>query len=487
MENTRATQPDRQVSGLLPHTPVRRPIRQSLLIVAIFGVLTAALSAAALYRAIAASNANRVERAREAVAEEVARLAALGPDALAGPPTLVGLRGGLAGSAVEILDGVPLEWRTPIARMLVDRQVRGPWSLETSLGGAQLVVQIAPTPRGRLAWAAIAVRPSPYLQSWRILVGALTICALLLVGNALYALVTVRRAARALQGGLRALAQDLSAPIPRSDVRELGDIADGIATLARHLAEARRIQERLARDLARQERLAALGRVVAGVAHEVRNPLASIKLRLDLAMAGEGKEPAPLAPVVRQAIEHASSEITRLDRLVADLLIVSWRPLGPRHEVAVGELVRQRADALGPWAALRKVVIESEGEGTVEADPDAIARALDNLLRNAVEASPDGGRVDLRVQQGDEVLRVAIEDHGAGVPTARSAELFEPFFTTKAEGTGLGLAISRAVARAHGGDVLYARDGVVTRFEILLPSSGDGVRGMGIAASGAPS
>jgi signal transduction histidine kinase len=451
---------------------MRRPLRQSLLIVAVLGIFTAALSAVALYRAIGASNAQRAERAREAVAEEVARLAAVGPDGLAATPTMVGLRGGLARDPVEIVDRVPPDWREPLARMFLKKGERPDALVEATLPGGHLVARVGPAPGRRLAWAAIAVRPSPYLQSWRILVVALTLSALLLVGNALYALFTVRRAARALQGGLRALAQDLSAPIPRSDVRELGDIADGIATLARHLAEARRIQERLARDLARQERLAALGRVVAGVAHEVRNPLASIKLRLDLAVAPDAAEAArPLAPGVRQAIAHASAEITRLDRLVADLLIVSGRPLGPRHEVALGELVRERAEALAPWAALRKVAIEADGEGLVSADPDAIARAVDNLLRNAVEASPEGGSVRMRVEHGDEVLRIAIEDRGAGVPPARAAELFEPFFTTKAEGTGLGLAISRAVARAHGGDVLYTRDGAVTRFELLLPAA----------------
>src|SRR5262249_43680308 len=106
-------------------------------------------------------------------------------------------------------------------------------------------------------------------------------------------------------------------------------------------------------------------------------------------------------------------------------------------------------------------------------DPDAVARALDNLLRNAVEASPEGGRVELRVEEGDGTVRVVVEDLGPGVPAARAAELFEPFFTTKADGTGLGLALSRAPPRAPGGDVVYAREGGVTRFELVLPAAVD--------------
>jgi signal transduction histidine kinase len=440
------------------------------------GVFTAALSAAALYRAISMTTAQRIERARETIQDELAKLQAEGVEAgVPGGSYVVGMRAGITATPKrDIPAAVPIAWR-PFMTALAARATAAGGEGEISLPGGHLVARIGPAADDRFAWAAMAVKPSPTLQSWRVLVVALTISALLLVACAASALITVKRGTGALQGALNALARDLSATMPAMSVREFGDIGDGIAKLARHLAEARRIQERLGRDLARQERLAALGRVVAGVAHEVRNPLASIKLRLDLAMTT-----APsLSPELRRDIEHASSEISRLDRLVADLLIVSGRPLGPRRALAAGELLRARMETLAPWAAEKGVKLRASGDGRVIADPDALARAIDNLLRNAVEASAVGEVVDVTIDAGPNAdgatgLRIGVEDHGAGVAPARAIELFEPFFTTKADGTGLGLAISRGIARAHGGDLTYARAADVTRFELTLPESARG-------------
>jgi signal transduction histidine kinase len=200
------------------------------------------------------------------------------------------------------------------------------------------------------------------------------------------------------------------------------------------------------------------------VAHEVRNPLASIKLRLDLTAA---KEQLPDAAL--KAIATASGEIARLDRLVSDLLLVAGNKIGPRRPADLGGLVRGRIETLQPWAQERSVSLTTTGDAHVDIDHDAVARALDNLLRNAVEASPPGATVDVRVADTGDAVVVGVEDRGGGVEPARAAELFEPFFTTKAEGTGLGLAISRAIARAHGGDVTYARAGAVTCFSLSLP------------------
>jgi signal transduction histidine kinase len=333
---------------------------------------------------------------------------------------------------------------------------------EVPFGHATLVVAAEPSTTGSSAWAAYLVRPLPSAWTWRAIVVLLTLATMLLFATAVRAMVALTRGAAELNASLVSLASDLSSPIPRPAVRELGDVADGIANLAQKLAHARAEEERLGRELSRQEHLAALGRVAAGVAHEVRNPLASIKLRLDLASAS-----APLPAPVDSAIMHASSEIARLDRLVADLLVVAGRAVGPKSAASIGALIRARTDGLSVWAKERDVTLETVGDATAIIDSDAIARALDNLLRNAVEASPPGGRVDVRARALENCVSICVEDRGPGIADGTRL-LFEPFFTTKAEGTGLGLALSRAIARAHGGDVAYAREGKVTRFELTV-------------------
>jgi signal transduction histidine kinase len=429
----------------------------------------------AVNRAIVNITSLRLEHARESNTEELGRLVAAATED-APPPNIVGMRGGVAAAPAQIGARVPAAWSaTLVALAERARAMSQRADGEAVIPGARLMASAAPAPGGHLAWVATAVRPSPYLQSWRVLVAALTVSALLLVASAVTSLVTVKRGVNALLDATRALARDLTAPVPRPPVRELADIGDGVATLAGHLADSRREQERLSADLSRQERLAALGRVVAGVAHEVRNPLASIKLRLDLAASpGPGQPPLPAGAA--DAIAHASAEIARLDGLVADLLTLSGRAPGPCVPLDLGALARSRADALAPWAALRRVsvrVFEGAAPAVANGDADRLARAVDNLLRNAVEASPEGGLVEVDVGAGaDTAVRLAVVDRGVGLPADRADQLFEPFFTTKADGTGLGLAITRAIARAHGGEVRYARQDGATRFELSLPREG---------------
>src|SRR5262249_4375258 len=153
----------------------------------------------------------------------------------------------------------------------------------------------------KVVWAGYLVPPPVWLRSWQIVVFFLTFATALLV------VVSI--------------------------------------VVALRLARSREIEAELQRELAQKERLAALGRVAAGVAHEVRNPLASIKLRLVLAAAG-----AALPTDVESALSNASSEIARLDRLVSDLLVVAGRKTGPREPRSLGELAESRAQVMQPWA-----------------------------------------------------------------------------------------------------------------------------------------
>ena len=456
---------------------MNRLIRYRLLSIVLLGVLTSALSVMALVQLLTTSTAQRIERARDAVVEEVDRLAHA-PSELAEPTraSLIAMRGGVW-SADTSPPSLPANLVDPVrAAVAKSRAENGRAVVETpAAGGGTMIIAARPVtepsasnfPKGAVVFVAYAVRPLPSLRTWQQIVALLAAATVLLVGTALYSVVTVNRGAAALRASLEALATDLRSPVARPSVRELDAIADGIAGLAQKLADARVKEEQLARELAQNERLAALGRVAAGVAHEVRNPLASIKLRLDLAAAS----PSPLPAGAQDAIAHATSEIDRLDRLVADLLVVAGRKVGPKGRVDLGELVRARASALAPWARERNVELGASGEGAAVVDADALARAVDNLLRNGVEAAPAGSNVEARVELEGEKVVVRIEDRGPGIAPDRSKELFEPFFTTKPGGTGLGLAISRAIARAHGGDVVYAHEADVTCFTLSVTAA----------------
>ncbi|MES1171712.1 MAG: HAMP domain-containing sensor histidine kinase [Bacteroidota bacterium] len=452
-------------------------IRHRLVTVILLGVVTSALSLVALVRVISLSTSQRVERGRQGVQTEVARLANPGAtdDARSPRSGLIGMQGGVVGGEQGVSSSsLPRDWHAPLVRVLAAaRGARERVTTETTLPAGILVVSAQPRPSGETAWVAYLVAPPVWLRTWQVIVVALTLATALLVQGAIAAVITVKRGATALNAALDGLATDLSTPVPRPRLRELSDVADGIARLARRLVRSREIQEGMAHELAMNDRLAALGRVVAGVAHEVRNPLASIKLRLDLAAGGA----SPLPADVEAAIAHASREIARLDRLVADLLVVASPGVGPRQPIAVGSLVRARVDSLAPWCAIRGVAIDVRGDASASVDVDALARAVDNLLRNAVEASPADGRVEVSLREADDVVVIAVEDRGAGVPPQRAHELFEPFFTTKPDGTGLGLAICRAIARAHGGDVSFAHRDGATHVELTMSRSPEVGRG----------
>jgi len=229
------------------------------------------------------------------------------------------------------------------------------------------------------------------------------------------------------------------------------------------------------RKLSQQEAVAAVGEFAATLAHEVRNPLTSIRLDLEKARERTTDDRA------RELLERALREIERLDAAVTGSLRVARS----------GSLTLSPVELRWPLeAAMQAAEPEFRGRGATLAPPPSFpeplrvrgnAGALEqlflNLLRNAAEALGPDGRAAVDIDVTPERVRVSVRDDGPGIPAEHLEQIFEPFFTTKEEGTGLGLAIARRIARAHGGDLaVESAAGHGTIVHVLIPRDGEALR-----------
>jgi len=225
------------------------------------------------------------------------------------------------------------------------------------------------------------------------------------------------------------------------------------------------------RELRRRERLAALGEMAAGVAHEIRNPLGGIKLYASLLekdLAGQAK-PLDLA-------QRITVGVCKLERIVGDILAFAAGS-EPKCQVCdMGSVLEAVLLQAAPRCASLGATIDVEPElRQVRVDCDAvqIERALVNLVLNALDAVGPGGHVWIRGGSNTpqaEWFGIAVEDDGPGIPTELQQRVFNPFFTTKDTGTGLGLAIVHRIAESHGGVIQVSnRDGGGALFRLCLP------------------
>ncbi|MFT3693821.1 MAG: ATP-binding protein [Kofleriaceae bacterium] len=266
-----------------------------------------------------------------------------------------------------------------------------------------------------------------------------------------------------LDHGMAALEKDLRASVSRPRAVELGRVADGLRRMADRLSDSRERERDLETSLAHEQRLGALGRVVAGVAHEVRNPLTGIKLHLDMVVRNR-----EASNIIVDDARAALREVGRLDDLVRSLLVVARRSPS-RQRIDLNDVVEERLRLLAGFAREREVRLEHTGTATVSIDHDAFTRAIDNVLRNAVEASPRGEVVRVEIRSDSAAVLVDVLDHGPGLPPGLA--LFEPFATTKPDGVGLGAFIAQSLVLAIGGDITYSREDSWTRMRISLPMS----------------
>jgi signal transduction histidine kinase len=273
------------------------------------------------------------------------------------------------------------------------------------------------------------------------------------------------RRVRRLEAALAAGTDEL----PRLDTtgqRDLDRIIDAINRAGGRLADARKEAEALASQVAESQRLATLGRVVAGVAHEIRNPIANMRLKAENAIAA-GHD----IPRKDQALRTIIDQIGRLEGLLSNLLssVQRAKPILTRVKDVVGFL-NERVDLFREQAASHGVAMKVEGR-TIESafDSTRIGRAIDNLVLNAIQNTPPGGCITVSAERSADRLVLSVADTGQGVPEDVRAQLFEPFVTARPDGTGLGLAVVREIAEAHGGTAraVHRPDG--TTFIIELP------------------
>ncbi len=314
------------------------------------------------------------------------------------------------------------------------------------------------------AWTMTRVRAVAGLAS---LQWGLGVLLALVAGMSLWLtrlVVTWTRSLRAIETTLRAHRAGLLPELRPTGERELDRIVLALNETGRHLAEARERSEQLARQVAMSERLAALGRIAAGVAHEIRNPIAAMRIKAENARRGDDERRL-------RALDVILGQIGRLDHLVSDLLDMTQRRQPHPRDVSLPDALedivsqyRDQADAAG-------VGLRAEGvQGRARLDPELLGRALGNLVLNAVQHTPAGGEVVVTAAADGRRLRLVVTDGGPGVAPELCETLFEPFVTGRAAGTGLGLPIARECVGAMGGclTLLAASEGGA-RFLVDLP------------------
>ncbi len=286
--------------------------------------------------------------------------------------------------------------------------------------------------------------------------------------------------ARRITGPVKKLAEgtvkiaegDFSQKIELDSRDEIGNLAKNFNEMSHQLQLTKERMEAAQKKLIQAEKLASIGRIAAGIAHEIRNPLTSVKLNIQKVF-----ESYPLEEITREHLSISQEGIGQIENFVKELLNFTRVPELQLDLFDLSQILEESVKMLSESLAVKKIQLSKDFQGQIPevyVDADKIRQVFLNILRNAFEAVDEGGQITLALScvQVDSVkkARVEISDDGYGIPEKDWENIFEPFYTTKATGIGLGLANARKIVEQHKGSIKVKKKvGRGTCFEILFP------------------
>jgi len=277
---------------------------------------------------------------------------------------------------------------------------------------------------------------------------------------------------RLVEGTVRISKGDFSQAIAIASRDEVGDLARSFNEMTGQLLHARDRMEDANRKLVQHEKLASIGRMAATIAHEIRNPLTSVKLNIQKVAEEES-----FADVVKAHLGLSLEGIDQIERFIKELLNFTRVPELSLEWWPIEQVVEESLKLLRETLARKKVVVETtyaEGLPQIHVDGDKMRQVFLNVLRNAHEALETGGKISILcepvVEGGKRKARIRISDNGPGIPEKDWENIFEPFFSNKPSGFGLGLANARKIVEQHNGTIRVGKKrGRGSTFVILIP------------------
>ena len=263
----------------------------------------------------------------------------------------------------------------------------------------------------------------------------------------------------------------LTLRVSAAELRDESGRSDGLVVLLRDVTEVSRLEL----QLRRADKLAALGTLAAGVAHEVKNPLHALSLNLHLLVQELGA-PQPSRPELENYVGILRSEIDRIHRIVENFLRFSKPSIPEVKPLDLNALVERVLSLIAFEAAGHRIGIQTEFDPAVDSiagDEGQLAQVVLNLVINALQAMPVGGILTLATRREDGWAELTVRDTGEGIPHELIPQIFDPYFTTRQGGSGLGLAIAHRIIEGHSGTIdVESKAGQGTTMVVRLPLTG---------------